>query len=311
MDLRGNRIVVTGGAGFIGSHLCRELLDRGAEVHAFDNFFAGKRSLVPDGGEVRDVDIHRAEVADAIVDADPDGIVHLAAIHYIPYCNEHPEESFRVNVMGTRNVLRGARAVEELKGVVFTSTAAVYPPRDGPNAEDSLVGPIDIYGETKLVGEDLMRLFATDTGVRTASARLFNTYGPKETNPHLVPVVVEQVQDGKRTIQLGNLSPSRDFIHVDDVSRALCAMLTEFDGEYRSYNVGTGVEHSVRGVVQRTSDALGEEIEIEQDRRRIREADREHLRADVTRIREELDWSPRVSLEEGLERLLGQEVMAE
>lgn len=303
MNLNERRILVTGGAGFIGSQLAKDLLKEGAVVHVVDDLNAGMKTLVPDEATFDEVDIKSDALRDTVREFDPNAIVHLAAIHYIPYCNEHPEETFNVNVMGTRKVLNAAQSVD-VDRFVFASSAAVYPPRKGPNHETDATGPTDIYGRTKLVGEDLTSLFNQETGTPAAAARIFNTYGPNETNEHLVPAILKQVADGAREIELGNLSPARDFIHVTDVSRALMTLLRGHDDGFTPYNLGTGVEHSVREVVKCTSEALGEDIRIVQDDNRVRESDRPHLQADPSRMRETFGWEAETDLVEGLRSLL-------
>lgn len=304
MNFSDSRILVTGGAGFIGSRVSKDLIDKGADLHVLDNLFAGEAELVPDSANLHKTDIRSSEAQDVVLDVNPDVIVHLAAIHYIPYCNENPVEAQEVNVMGTRNVLNAARELDSLDRLLFASSAAVYPPRDTPNAENSKLGPIDIYGRTKLVGEDLVRLFAQETGVPSMAARLFNAYGPNETNMHLIPAILEQVNKGAREVELGNTKPKRDFIHVSDVSRAILTLLEGSSHQYRAYNVGTGVEYSVREVVEHVADALGEDIEIIQDEARVRESDRSNLVADISRIRSEHDWEPETDFLAGLEELL-------
>lgn len=306
----GDRVLVTGGTGFIGSYVTRRLLDDGADVHALDNGFTGSEDLVPDAVTVHDADVRDADAtADVVTNVDPDVIIHLAAIHFIPYCNENPEEAFDVNTLGTRHILDAARELDSLERVVNTSTAAVYEPAPGPHREDEGINPMDIYGRTKLVAEDEARLFNVDTGVPTVSARLFNVYGTRETNSHLIPAILEQIVDGSRTIELGNLKPARDFIHASDVADALVTLATEFDGDHPAYNVGTGTEHTVREVVEAISAALGEEITIEQDEERVRESDRPHLEPDVSRLEEEFGWSASLTLEEGIDRLLQEEAI--
>lgn len=304
MHLDEARILVTGGAGFIGSHVTRHLLDRGATVDVVDNEFAGHRDLVPPAATFHHVDLRDDDLVPTVERVDPDGILHLAAIHYIPYCNDNPEDAFDVNVMGTRRLLDAARELEDLETLVYTSSAAVYPPADEPHRETDDEGPMDVYGRTKLAGEDLVELFAAETGVPSVAARLFNVYGPNETNEHLIPAILDQLRDGTCEIKLGNLSPARDFVYVADVARALLALATEFDGDFRAYNVGTGHEYTVEEVVARVSDALGEELHVEQVTDRVRESDRPHLRASTERIEHEIGWTPTVSFVEGLGSLL-------
>ena len=307
MTLTGEHVLVTGGAGFVGSHVTTELLTHNADVSVLDNTFAGERDHVPDGVEFYDIDIRdQGAVTRAVQEINPSVIIHLAAIHYIPYCNENPEEAFDVNVIGTRNLLEAARELTNLEKLVYTSTAAVYPPRDEAHSETDAEEPMDIYGRTKLVGEDLVKLFAMETGVPSVSARLFNIYGENETNPHLIPAIVEQLdaEADEHDVELGNLSPKRDFIYVEDVANALVTLAIEFEGEYRAYNVGTGRSHSVRTVVEKVEAALDEKINLQQDEERVRESDRPNLRADTNRIRQETSWTPRTEFVDGLGRLL-------
>lgn len=297
-------VLVTGGAGFIGSHVTRKLLAGASEVAIVDNLHAGRRELVPEEAGFHEVDLRDAERLAAVIDdVNPSHIVHLAALHHIPYCEDHVEETVDVNLLGTRHLLEVARNLDALRSVAFASTAAVYPPNEGPCAEHLEPGPIDIYGKTKALGEDLAALFARETGVSTVAARLFNVYGPDETNPHLIPAIVDQLRDGASQVELGNLEPRRDFVHVDDAARALCDLL-EFDGGYRVYNVGTGRARSVREVVETAIAALGADVELVQAAERVRETDRPHLEADTSRIADEVGWTPRVSFEDGLRDLL-------
>lgn len=304
MNLDGSTVLVTGGAGFIGSHVLDALDERGATPVVVDDLFAGRREHVPEEMRFYDRDVRSDAFADTVREVAPDAIVHLAAIHHIPYCNDNPEEAFEVNTMGTRTLLEAARDVEDLQQVVFASTAAVYAPDDEPHEETDRPGPIDIYGRTKLVGEDLAELFHRQTGVPATSARLFNVYGTRETNEHLIPAILDQLRDGARAIELGNLAPARDFVHVTDVAEALVALLTEFDEGYRAYNVGTGTEHTVREVVEHTAEALGEPIDVTQAAERVRESDRPHLRPSTERIEDEVGWTAEVEFTEGLRALL-------
>lgn len=180
------RVLVTGGAGFIGSHLVERLEQTNSDIYVLDNFFAGREDHLPASVAWDDVDLRdRERTVAAITEFNPTSIVHLGAIHHIPYCNAHPEETFDVNVMGTRNVLAAARDLPALSGLMYTSSAAVYPPKKQALPENTTPGPIDIYGRTKLVGEDLVREFQRETDIPSVTARLFNVYGPNETNMHL------------------------------------------------------------------------------------------------------------------------------
>lgn len=304
MNLDGARVAVIGGAGFIGSHVVRELLSEGSDVLVLDNLFAGKNEFVPEEAQFERLDIVEDDIGSTLSKFDPNALVHLAAIHYIPYCNDHPEEAVDVNTMGTRRVFEAARDLESLEAVTFASSAAVYSPRERPNEEDSELGPMDIYGKTKLLGEDLLELFYENTGVSSTAMRLFNVYGNRETNMHLIPAVLEQVEQEETSIELGNMTPKRDFIHVTDVARAFTTALKSFDDGFDSFNVGTGVEHSVRDVAENIIDASEKNLSIEQDQERVRESDRPFLQADISKIQSDMGWQPEVTFEDGITRLV-------
>ena len=299
-------VFVTGGAGFIGPHVVRRLLHAGSRVVSFDNYMTGSaQALAGEGeglevvtGDVRDP----AAVADALGRARPDAILHLAAIHYIPYCNAHPAEAMDVNVTGTFNLLQAAKDTG-VKRVVMASSAAVYPIQDEACREDGPTGPTDVYGATKVALEALGQSFAAETGVPVTSARFFNVYGPGETNPHVIPDILAQL-GGEGPIKLGNMTPKRDYVHVSDIATSLLALLDADHAEHRAYNVGTGAEHSVSELVEVLSGAIGREIEVVSEPGRKRRLDRQHLLSDISRMREELGWEPQYTLDAGLRELV-------
>lgn len=293
MKLNGKKIIVTGGAGFVGSNLVKHFINEKAEVLVIDNLFAGKKEFVAPEVQFKNVDIRSDEIKEIIEDFEPDNIIHLAAIHYIPYCNENPEETFDVNVMGTRNLLESSKGID----FFFASSAAVYPPSDGPLSED-ITGPMDVYGKTKLIGEDLVNLYSENAII----GRFFNVYGPNETNPHLIPEIIEQIMDGNNSIELGNLTPKRDYIHVDDICMAIISLLNANKPDV--YNIGNGNEYSVTEIVEVISQILDRDIEIIQDKSRMRKVEREHLLADINKILEKVNWTPKNSLEKGMNNLL-------
>lgn len=303
-------VLVTGGAGFIGPQVARRLLASGSRVVSFDNYMTGSAgALVGETGQLERLrgDIREPQaLAEAFAAARPDAIIHLAAIHYIPYCNAHPAEALEVNVNGTFNVLEAAKAVG-VSRVVMASSAAVYPIQAEQCREDDLLGPIDIYGVTKVALEALGQSFAADTGVTTTSARFFNVYGPGETNRHVIPDILAQIASAK-AVRLGNISPKRDYVHVSDVADALVGLLDADHTSHRAYNVGTGSEHSVADLVQILSEVIGREIEVISEPGRRRPQDREHLLSDISRIRAEIGWQPTISLRDGLRGLLEDEM---
>ena len=301
------KILVTGGAGFIGSALVPEFLAQGHEVDVYDNLSFGRRELVP----LPDERFHEQDIRDSQALQDvmnrvrPDWVVHLAAIHFIPYCNEHPYEAAEVNIRGTMNVMDAAASLSELKGMLFASTAAVYAICDEACREDMEPDPSDIYGLSKLAGERISREFHLRTSVPTVMCRFFNAFGPNETNPHLIPEIEAQLKSGSRLLMLGNMEPKRDFIHTSDMARAVRMLTDEFKEGIGTFNLGSGSEHSITEIVKLFEQAIGESIEVEQDPKRTRKSDRLHLLSDISRLKQFIDWKPEVSLEAGLADLLG------
>jgi UDP-glucose 4-epimerase len=302
------RCLITGGAGFIGSHLVRSFtISKSNKILVIDNLKTGKREYLSGlpGVEFVDCDIlDREALSRVVTDFSPDLVYHLAALHYVPYCNSHPCETLRVNVEGTQSLLESLRGTNA-KRLVFTSTAAVYPAVQGPIAETQPIGPMDIYGWSKYFGERLVSAYGRKRDVTIVIARLFNVYGPGETNPHLIPEIVGQLQQGARRIELGNLEPARDFIFVEDAISALRRM----GDEQMSYsqvilNIGSSQEYKVVDIVDEVSRLLGEVIKIVQGKQRMRKSDRPHLCADVTRACEVLEWTPKYDLSAGLNALL-------
>ncbi|QLH76835.1 NAD-dependent epimerase/dehydratase family protein [Halosimplex rubrum] len=303
MSDSGRRIAVTGGAGFIGSHLARALSDRGHRLLIVDDCSSGSHTPQHERISYTQRDICAPETAETITEFDPDTLYHLAARHYIPYCNENPRETFNVNVIGTRRVLEAVRRAS-VETVVYASSAAVYGPAKEPHVESERPRPTDIYGQTKLVGEDIVERFATRYDFESVMYRLFNVYGPGETNPHVIPAILDQIDDEEGSISLGNLRPKRDFVHVSDVVDALLLPLDSATRSFDRYNVGTGTAHSVAELVEVIRDLVSTDFGIDQDDERLRESDRPYLCADIRRIQEEFGWSPSYEVRAGLKQLI-------
>lgn len=301
------RILVTGGAGFIGSQLVWKLSELNNHVLVIDDLSVGKIKLLPSFN--KEIQFLKCDITDKTILANvlekfkPEIVVHLAAIHFIPYCNKYPWRTLKVNVMGTRNLFEWCFNVKP-DILFFASSAAVYPISNKANSENFSVSPPDIYGLTKVIGEDIAKLFHRETGIRTIVGRFFNVFGSNETNPHLIPEIINQVRLGKRKISLGNLEPKRDYIHVKDVVAAITTLLNKFQGGFDIFNIGSGKEYSVKQVIQYIQESLGEKIEIVQDKNRMRKSDRLHLLADISKIQAKTNWKPQWTLQEGIKELI-------
>ena len=298
------RTLVTGGAGFIGSAVIKKLQQEGHEIFVIDNLSFGKREFIniPES-HFFNVDIRDKENIEKAFDViKPEIVIHLAAVHFIPYCNQHPYESSDINIRGTIHVLNACKE-QKVKKLFFASTAAVYPIYDEAVTEKHQTGPLDIYGLSKLTGEHLCNEFHLMTGTPTIICRFFNAFGPNETNPHLIPEIQNQVNSGLRKINLGNLTPKRDFIHTSDMANAVFSLLDKIEKGIDTFNLGRGIEYAVTEIVDAFSEELGEKIEIVVDPTRVRKVERMHLLADVTKLKS-TGWEPLIGINEGIKTLI-------
>ena len=300
------KILITGGAGFIGSAVIQELQKYEVEILVIDDLSFGNRAFIdiPDS-HFLEFDILDAERLNQVVrDFNPHWIIHLAAVHFIPWCNKYPYKAADINIHGTIRVLDAAKGASDLRGVFFASTAAVYPIADIAVPETHPTGPLDIYGLSKLTGERLMQGWQLETGIPAVTCRFFNAFGPNETNPHLIPEIADQINSGARVLRLGNQKPKRDFIHTYDMARAVTALLQQFEQGYDVFNLGRGIEYSVLEVAAAFGEALGEEVRVEVDPAKVRKTDRLHLLADISKLKAFTGWAPQISLEEGIATLI-------
>jgi UDP-glucose 4-epimerase len=299
-------VLVTGGAGFIGSHLVRRLLAQGHSVVAYDDFSVGRRESLPATvsslavaeGDIRD----EGRLRELFQLYRPWAVVHLAAVHFIPFCSAHPAETLAVNVVGTQSLLE-VSSKADIGHFVFASSAAVYAPSDRSHREDDPTGPIDIYGLSKVFGEMLATAFHEQSGTPTHIARIFNVYGPGDNNLHVIPEIVQQLATGS-VLQLGNLEARRDYIHVTDVARSLELLLDESPSPFGIFNIGTGRTYSVAHIVELFRDCLDREIRVESREERLRPVDRPFLQADITRIAKTFAWRPQIEPRQGLAELV-------
>jgi len=300
------RILITGGAGFIGSALIKELQQQAYEIFVIDDLSFGSRNFI----DIKNANFYKISLLEyegikkIISRLNPQYVVHLAAIHFIPYCNKNPLIAVNVNIKGTINLLDSLRGLRNLKKLFFASSAAVYPVYEKALKETCRPNPIDIYGLTKLTGEYLCREFYLRTKTPTIICRFFNAFGPNETNPHLIPEIQKQVNAGKRIIKLGNLTPKRDFIHTFDMAQSVRLLLEKFRRGVDVFNLGSGSEYSVVEIVRAFERQVGEEIEIEVDSARVRRTERMHLLADISKLRKFINWTPQIGIDEGIKTLV-------
>ena len=296
--------LVTGGLGFIGNELVRQLKAEGRDVAILDN----RHRVAPRIEDLDDVRVYEADLTDTervktVVDqVRPERIFHLAAIHYIPECNEFPERTTRVNVEGTLGLLRAA-VKAEVKHVLFVSSGAVYADSPDPLSESSPIAPVDMYGWCKLFGEQLCQWQASDYGLPVTICRFFNNYGPRETNAHIIPEIISQLRASDE-IQLGNVTTVRDYVHTSDTVQALRLLGENPPASVRVVNTAGGQSATVKELVELMARILERPIRIATDPARFRKADKQVQKANIDLLEKETGWRPQRSLLDGLGELL-------
>jgi UDP-glucose 4-epimerase len=292
------RALVTGGAGFIGSHVVDSLVRDGYEVLVVDDLSAGDASRLPPPATLARVDITDAPALAAAFDEfRPGSVFHLAAQASVTASVADPGRDCAVNVLGTLHVAEAAR--RHGAPLVFTSTGGALYGDDAPipTAEDQPPLPLSPYGASKLAAEAYVRSWSAAHGVPNAVMRLGNIYGPRQT-PHgeagVVAIFSYRLWAGEPCTLYGHGSPTRDYVHVLDVVAALRAA----SGHAGVYNIGTGVETDVSALYARLAEAAGSTAQPALADLRPGELRRSCL--DASHARSELGWAPQIALAEGL-----------
>lgn len=294
----GKPVLVTGGAGFIGSHLCRALVEGGAEVRVLDDLSSGLRSsLAPSvqfiDGDVADKCVVRKAVAGCT------HVFHLAALVSVPLSIEQPDLCFRTNTTGTEVVL-GAAVREGVQGVVHASSASVYGRRPMlPSSEDDAVHCASPYAATKAAGESLIQAFAQGYGLHATSLRLFNVFGsgqdPKGAYSAAISAFVDAARSRRAPTVYGDGTQTRDFVPVAEVVQAfLRAAAADAGAAGEVFNVGLGERVTILEVIEMIGNAAGFSAPPQFAPRRAGDVD--HSWADLTKIRRVLAYAPTTPL---------------
>jgi UDP-glucose 4-epimerase len=307
---RAMKLLVTGGAGYIGSIVSRRLLAAGHEIVVLDSLERGHREAVAPGARLAEVDLRDAERVREVVAEGFDGVLHFAALALVAESVAAPELYYRTNVLGTLNLLEAMRDAH-VPRLVFSSTCAVYgQPDEVPIREDAPPRPVNAYGASKLAVDNMIRDFCAAFGLGAVSLRYFNVAGAgggagedHDPETHLIPNVFRAVQGSVPHVEVfGTDYPTpdgtaiRDYIHVEDLATAhLLALDAATSGEHRIYNLGTGNGFSVREVIDAVRRVTGAEVPVVESPRRP--GDPARLVAGAEKIRGELGWEPERDLD--------------
>ena len=299
--------LVTGGAGFIGSHISDRLLADGHRVRILDNFSTGKHENIPASadvevieGDVGDYDTVRAAMEQV------DIVFHEAAIASVPETVGNPLSSERVNYRGTLNILEAARHAG-VKRVMFACSAAVYGDLpELPKQESMPVKPLSPYAVDKLASEQACQMYTHLYGLETVALRYFNVFGPRQdpSSPYsgVISIFSDHLGQGKQPTIYGDGEQTRDFVYVSDVVEANIKAATSPAAAGKAINIATGGKLSINDLLKTICNIKDQPFEPQYQQGR--QGDIKHSRADISAAREYLDWEPVVAFEDGLRKLL-------
>jgi UDP-glucose 4-epimerase len=301
------KLLVTGGAGYIGSIVAAQLLDAGHDVTVLDNLERGHAEAVPAGARLEQVDLLEPDKVDATLAQGFDAVLHFAALALVAESVAKPERYHRGNFVGTLNLLDAMRA-HEIKRLVFSSTCAVYgEPAEVPMPETLRTDPVNAYGASKLAVDRMITDECRAHGLGAVSLRYFNVAGASghlgedhEPETHLIPLVLQAAAGKREHVSVFGTdydtpdgTAVRDYIHIEDLGAAHILGLERATnpGEHKIYNLGNGTGFSVREVIEAARAVTGQEIPVQEEGRRP--GDPAALVASSQRIRDELGWIPR------------------
>ena len=305
------KVLVTGGAGFIGSHLVDRLVNGGYDVKVIDNLSTGKVANIHGHLESGKVDFVKGDIKDAALVKkcvyDVDVVVHLAAMTSVPFSVSNPNFTYDTNVAGTLNLLISC-AEEKVGKFVFISSCAVYgEPECLPVNETCPTSPISPYAESKLAAEHFCLGFHEKQLLKSVVLRLFNVYGSRQgVNDYsgVITRFIDRSRQGLPLIIYGDGSQTRDFVHVCDVVEAVLSSLENSDAEGEVFNIGSGAPISVLELAKAVLDLTGLNLEILYDEPRL--GDIKYSYADISKAEKLLGYRPRLSLRDGLRTLLAE-----
>lgn len=293
-----DKVIVTGGAGFIGSHIVDALINEEYEVHIVDNMSAGKKENINPRATMHKVDICDMDSLLPIF-VGASYVFHEAAVPQVQYSIEHPIETNNINVNGLLNILEASR-INKIKRVIFASSCSVYGDQEKlPITEDMKTSPLSPYALHKYIGENYMKLYSDIYRLETVCLRYFNVYGPRQSVDGSYPLVIARFLDlkkkGEKLLIVGDGENTRDYVNVVDVARAnILAMKSEKVGKGEVINIGTGYQASVNKIAE----LVGGEVEHIAPR-----LEPKNLQADILKAKELFGWEPEISLDDGIKEL--------
>ena len=307
MVFENKNVFVTGGAGFIGSTLVRELLKEKANVIVYDNFLIGDNSNLD---EVKDrINIIKGDILDpnlkqTLIDNKIDFVFNLAAEPYIPHCYDRPTRFFEINANGALNVLLASKAANVKRIIQYSSSEVYGSAKQVPMDENHPTLPLSTYAVSKLAADRLCFTLHHEQQIPVIILRQFNVYGPRETQPYVIPELITQLNK-TNVLHLGNTSARRDFTYVTDAAKGAIALMKLKEAEGQVFNMGTGVDHSIEQIAKLIGELMGhKEIKINVDKARLRPLDVQQLQCNNTKMSKLTGWKPTVDFKQGLKNTI-------
>ena len=290
----------------MGSQLVRELLELGARVVVYDNFLHGTRQNLDE--VCQRVDIVIGDLLDEYKLIEtfrvhrPRFVFSLVGDTYVPTAYDFPKRFLRVNVEGTMNLLLACKTVD-VERVLYVSSTEVYGEAVSvPMNESHPLAPLNTYAVTKLAADRLCFTFHHEHDIPVIIARIYNCYGPRETQPYVIPEIITQLDKGP-VLELGNMEARRDFTYVSDTAAGLVATICSDIPDGEAINVGSGVTYSVAELVAKIAPLMGHErYEVRTDPRRLRRFDVQRFECDASKLERATGWKPAVAIDDGLAR---------
>ena len=305
-DCKDKTIFVTGGAGFLGSEIVKQISASGGTALVYDNFSSGKKKFIEHYPKVKIIkgDVkNRSAIHKAI--AKSEYLINLAALPFIPDSFHYPQEFFDVNTNGTLNLILETINHKKIKNFVHISTREVYgSAKKSPMDENHPILPQSTYAVSKLAGEKAVFTMHKEHGFPAVMIRPFNTFGPNITQPYIIPEIVMQVLGKNNTVKLGNINSERDFTFVSDTANGIISALFSEKAIGETINLGSGKSYKIKQIVGLVSSILNKKVGISVKKDRLRPFDVNKLVCDNRKAKKILGWEPTISFKEGLEHTI-------